>query len=106
MTTKVGPENGEVCGFVYLDSQIEKPGAICAIVMKKHNNRRTLGTAKQPASRGRVVAIPPGLISYLESWTTDLSKRFRRYQVSAARRVSDPPNNESKRYNERHCHHQ
>jgi hypothetical protein len=46
MTAKVGPENGEVGGFVYLDAQVEKPGAICTVVMKKDDSRRTLGTAK------------------------------------------------------------
>ena len=106
MTAKVGPENGEVCGFVYLDAQIEQPGPICAVVVKKHDSGRTLSAAKQPASRGSVVTIPPGFISDLESWTTDLRKRLWRYQVSATGRVGDSPNNENKRYNERQCHHQ
>jgi hypothetical protein len=106
MTAKVGPENGEICSFVYLDAQVEKPRAICAVMVKKHDSRRSLGTAKQPASRGGVIAISPGLVSNLKSWTADLSKGLRSYQVRSARRVGDPTNNEGKRYSERHCHHQ
>src|SRR5258708_29967046 len=106
MSAQVGPEHSEVSSLVQLDGEIQKPGSIRAIAMKKDHGRRAFRTANEPAARLRSIMIAPGNIRGLEYRPGYLRKSFRCDAVGSPRWPRDAVRNPNHRGGHRGRHDQ